>query len=72
MGWLSAASSAGALAFGVVQAQTGFTELSMAFQAGLLAGVVWTLAVAAFLYRYPEDEDRMVVDSRARSADWHR
>ncbi len=72
MGWLSAAASAGALAFGVVQAQTGFTEQSMAFQTGLMVGVVWTLAVAAFLYRHPEDESRVADDGGGRMAELHR
>ena len=56
LGWLSALSSAGAIAFGIVQVRTGFTELSMAFQAGLIVGVAWTLAVAAFLYIHPDDK----------------
>jgi hypothetical protein len=54
MGWLSALASAGTLVFGIVQAQTGFSESSMAFQTGLYAGVVWIVAVGVFLYRYPE------------------
>lgn len=54
LGWLSVVASFGALSFGVVQAQTGYTELSMATQAGLYLGVVWLLAVALFLHRYPE------------------
>ena len=54
LGWLSVVASAGALAFGVVQASTGFSETSMAFQVGLYPPVVWLVAVAAFLYRDPE------------------
>lgn len=54
MGWLSAVASIGTLAFGIVQAQTGFSETSMAFQAGLYPPVVWLVAVGIFLYRHPE------------------
>lgn len=54
MGWLSILASIGALSFGIVQAQTGYTDLSMAFQMGLYIGVVWILAVGLFLYRHPE------------------
>lgn len=50
MGWLSVVASLGALSFGVVQAH-GYTDLSMAFQAGLLPGVIWVVAVGVFLYR---------------------
>jgi hypothetical protein len=53
MGWLSALASLGALLFGVAQAQLGFSETSMAFQAGLFIGAVWTLAVGLFLFRHP-------------------
>ncbi len=54
MGWLSVIASAGTLAFGVVQAQTGYSDLSMAFQTGLYPGVLWIVAVGVFLYRHPE------------------
>jgi hypothetical protein len=54
MGWLSVLASIGTLAFGVVQAQAGFSDLSMSFQTGLFAGVVWIVAVGVFLYRHPE------------------
>ena len=54
MGWLSAAASLGALAFGITQARTGFSESSMAFQTGLFLPVVWVIAVAGFLHRHPE------------------
>ena len=54
MGWLSAVAGAGAVVFGVMQVRLGFTELSMAFQVGLLPGFAWALAVAAFLYSQPE------------------
>lgn len=53
MGWLSVVASIGALSFGIVQAQTGYTDLSMAFQTGLLPGVIWVVAVGVFLYRHP-------------------
>jgi hypothetical protein len=53
MGALSALASVGTLAFGIVQAQTGFTETSMAFQTGLYVGVFWIAAVGIFLYRSP-------------------
>lgn len=58
MGWLSAVASAGTLAFGIVQARTGFTATSMAFQTGLYAGVVWIAAVGVFLYRHPAHDER--------------
>ena len=51
---LSVIASVGTLAFGIVQAETGFSEISMAFQTGLYPPVVWLVAVAAFLYRHPE------------------
>lgn len=51
MGGLSGVSALGAIAFGIAQARSGFTETSMAFQTGLLPGVVWTLAVGLFLHR---------------------
>jgi hypothetical protein len=53
LGWLSAVASAGAIAFGIVQARTGFSATSMAFQTGLYAGVVWIAAVGVFLYLHP-------------------
>jgi hypothetical protein len=53
MAVLSAVSSIGTLAFAVVQAQTGFTETSMAFQTGLYLGVLWIVAVGIFLVRSP-------------------
>jgi hypothetical protein len=53
MAMLSAVASVGTLAFAVVQAQTGFTETSMAFQTGLYLGVLWVLAVGIFLVRSP-------------------
>lgn len=52
MGWLSVVASLGALSFGIVQAH-GYTDLSMAFQTGLLPGVIWVVAVGVFLYRHP-------------------
>lgn len=58
MGVLSALASAGTLTFGVVQAQTGFSEVSMAFQSGLYLGILWIVAAGAFLYLSP------VVDSQ--------
>ncbi|WP_436347038.1 hypothetical protein [Natronorubrum sp. FCH18a] len=57
MGWLSGVASVGALSFGVVQTQTGFTELSMSFQTALIPGIVWILAIGIFLYRHPEPAD---------------
>jgi hypothetical protein len=59
MGWLSVVASLGALSFGIVQAQTGYSDVSMAFQAGLYLGVVWIVAVGLFLYRRPEHADRL-------------
>jgi hypothetical protein len=56
MAALSALASLGALMFAVVQAQTGFTEASMMFQAGLYVGVVWMLAVGIYLLRSPVAE----------------
>ena len=52
MGWLSIVASLGALSFGIVQAH-GYTDLSMAFQTGLVPGVIWLVAVGVFLYRNP-------------------
>ncbi len=57
MGWLSALASVGTLAFGIVQAQHGFSDISMAFQTGLYPGVVWIVGVGVFLYRHPEHGD---------------
>ncbi len=54
MGWLSVVASIGALSFGIVQAQTGYSDVSMAFQTGLYVGVVWIVAIGVFLYRHPE------------------
>ena len=54
MGWLSVVASIGALSFGIVQAQTGYSDVSMAFQTGLYVGMVWVVAVGIFLYRHPE------------------
>lgn len=59
MGWLSVLASIGALSFGIVQAQTGYTDLSMAFQTGLLPGVIWVVAVGVFLYRHPVHVDAL-------------
>lgn len=61
MGWLSAAASLGTAAFGIAQAVTGFSEVSMAFQTGLLVAVLWIVAVAVFLawnpgFEPPADE----------------
>ncbi len=54
MGWLSVVASVGALSFGIVQAQTGYSDVSMAFQTGLYPGAVWVAAAGVFLYRHPE------------------
>ena len=59
MGWLSVVASIGALSFGIVQAQTGYSDVSMAFQIGLYVGVVWVVAVGVFLYRHPEHTDTL-------------
>ncbi len=59
MGWLSAIASIGALSFGIVQAQTGYSEVSMAFQTGLYLGVVWVVGVGIFLFRHPEHVDAL-------------
>ena len=56
MAVLSAFASIGTLAFAVVQAQTGFSETSMAFQAGLYLGVLWILALGIFLARSPSGD----------------
>lgn len=57
MGGLSLVAGVGALGFGVVQAHAGFTETSMAFQAGLYLGVVWILLVGLFLFRFPVQDN---------------
>ncbi|MFI7742866.1 hypothetical protein [Kocuria rhizosphaericola] len=57
MGWISAIACVGGLSFGVVQAQTGYSDLSMSFQTGIYMGGVWVLAAAWFLYRNPEHVD---------------
>ncbi|WP_224450587.1 hypothetical protein [Haloprofundus salilacus] len=59
MGWLSILASIGALSFGVVQAH-GYTDLSMAFQIGLMPGVIWVAAVGVFLYRNPVHTETLV------------
>jgi len=56
MGILSALASLGTLAFGIVQAQTGFSEQSMAFQTGLYVGVLWIMLAGIFLYRSPNPD----------------
>lgn len=53
MGWLSVVASIGALSFGVVQAYTGYSDLSMSFQLGIYVGALWIIAVGVFLYRNP-------------------
>ena len=55
MAWLSVLASLGTLSFAVVQAQTGFSPLSMAFQTGLYAGVLWIVAVGVFLFSNPAE-----------------
>lgn len=57
MAVLSGAASLGTLAFGTVQAQTGFSPVSMAFQTGLYVAVLWIFATGVFLYRCPEGGD---------------
>lgn len=49
MGALSLAACLGAVTFGVVQAQDGFTATSMAFQTGLYVGVAWIILAGVFL-----------------------
>ncbi len=51
---MSVVASIGALSFGIIQAQTGYSDVSMAFQTDLYLGVVWIVAVGLFLYRHPE------------------
>lgn len=53
MGWLSVVASIGALSFGVVQAYTGYSGLSMSFQLGIYVGALWVIVVGVFLYRNP-------------------
>ncbi len=62
MGWLSVVASIGPLAFAISQAQTGFSETSMAFQTGLYFGVVWLIALAIFFFRHPEHPDGVTPD----------
>lgn len=69
MGWLSAVSSIGTLSFGVAQAETGFSETSMAFQTGLYPPVVWLVAVGAFLYRHPQQTNASNDQSYATAPD---
>jgi hypothetical protein len=64
MGWLSVIASLGSLSFGVVQAQTGFSEISMAFQFGLYVGVVWVVAVGVFLHQHPTYNDTLDATSQ--------
>ena len=64
MGWLSVVASLGALSFGVAQAQTGFSDVSMTFQAGLFVGVAWIVAVGAFLHRHPVHLDAAETGTR--------
>jgi hypothetical protein len=59
MGWLSVVASLGALSFGIVQAQTVYSDVSMAFQTGLYIGMVWVVAVGVFLYRHPKYTDTL-------------
>ena len=65
MGFLSGLASAGTLAFGVAQAQTGFSETSMAFQTGLYAGVLWIVATGVFLHRFPVHDGRLARNAEA-------
>lgn len=58
LGWVSTITCLGALSFGVVQANTGYSDLSMSFQTGIYPGGVWVLAAAWFLHRDPEHVDR--------------
>ncbi|MFE7632241.1 hypothetical protein [Kocuria sp. NPDC057446] len=58
LGWIIAITCLGALSFGVVQSNTGYSDLSMAFQTGIYIGGVWVLVVAWFLHREPEHVDR--------------
>lgn len=56
MGVLSGLAGLGTLMFGIVQAQLGFSETSMAFQTGLYVGIVWILAAGVLLARSPEPD----------------
>lgn len=67
LGWLSVIACIGTVSFAVVQADTGFSETSMAFQTGLYPPVVWLVAVAVFLYRHPEADH--IADGPARQDD---
>lgn len=58
MGILSGLACLGSIAFGLVQAQTGFSELSMTFQTGIYVGSLWMIAVAVFLHRTPVSSPR--------------
>ena len=58
MGLLSIIASLGAFSFAIVQAH-GYTDLSMAFQTGLIPGVLWIVAVGVFLYRNPVHIDTL-------------
>lgn len=53
MGALSIVAGLGALSFAVVQARTGYSDLSMAFQTGLYPGLLWVAGVGALLLRHP-------------------
>lgn len=59
MGWLSAVASIGAISFGIVQAQTGYSDVSMTFQTGLYPAVIWIVAIGVFLYRSPVHIDAL-------------
>ncbi|MFC7231611.1 hypothetical protein ACFQMM_09655 [Saliphagus sp. GCM10025308] len=61
MGGLSILASIGALSFAIVQAH-GYTDLSMTFQTGLIPGVIWIIAVGAFLHRNPVHNDTLDED----------
>lgn len=53
MGALSAVAGIGALSFAIVQARTGYSDLSMAFQTGLYPGLLWVAGIGALLLRHP-------------------
>jgi hypothetical protein len=67
MGWLSMLASIGALSFAITQAQTGYSDLSMALQTGLYLGMIWIVAVSLFLYRNLEHAKDRVEDRAPES-----
>jgi hypothetical protein len=55
LGWLSVAAGIGAVGTGLVQAHTGFSDISMTVAGiGTPLFALWVLAVGVFLFRCPE------------------